>query len=88
MLRSTMPHQQQVQQPPDLLAMLKALNPCNGEAMSVVLICLMQSDLNAAYLAALRESRTFNCPDCIDAMAEAYGVTAAVNQLRVCCNND
>ncbi|DBB07868.1 TPA: hypothetical protein ACH3X3_009268 [Trebouxia sp. C0006] len=35
-----------------------------------------------AYLAALHESRTFNCPDCVDAMAEAYGVTSAVNQLR------
>ncbi len=48
----------------------------------------MQSDLDAAYLAALHESRTFNCPDCVDAMAEAYGVTSAVNQLRVCANND
>ena len=37
----------------------------------------------ADYLAALRESRTFNCPDCVDAMAEAFGVSAAVNQLRV-----
>ncbi|KAA6424453.1 MAG: hypothetical protein FRX49_05665 [Trebouxia sp. A1-2] len=35
-----------------------------------------------AYLAALYESRIFNCPDCVDAMAEAYGVTSAVNQLR------
>jgi len=48
----------------------------------------MQSDLDAAYLAALHESRTFNCPDCVDAMAEAYGVTSAVNQLRVCVKND
>ncbi len=48
----------------------------------------MQSDLDAAYLAALHESRTFNCPDCVDAMAEAYGVTSAVNQLRVCFSND
>ncbi len=48
----------------------------------------MQSDLDAAYLAALHESRTFNCPDCVDAMAEAYGVTAAVSQLRVCFEND
>lgn len=37
----------------------------------------------AGYLASLRESRTFNCPDCVDAMAEAFGITAAVNQLRV-----
>ena len=37
----------------------------------------------AGYLAALRESRTFNCPDCVDAMAEAFGVAAAVNHLRV-----
>ncbi|KAL3139727.1 hypothetical protein ABBQ38_004032 [Trebouxia sp. C0009 RCD-2024] len=46
-----------------------------------------QSDNNAGplesgYLASLRESRTFNCPDCVDAMAEAFGITAAVNQLR------
>lgn len=37
----------------------------------------------AGYLAALHESRTFNCPDCVDAMAEAFGVAAAVSQLRV-----
>lgn len=36
----------------------------------------------AGYLAALHESRTFSCPDCVDAMAEAYGVSAAVHQLR------
>jgi len=47
----------------------------------------MRFDLDAAYLAALHESRTFNCPDCVDAMAEAYGVTSAVNQLRVCFND-
>ena len=39
--------------------------------------------LDAGYLAALHESRTFSCPDCVDAMAEAYGVSAAVHQLRV-----
>ena len=37
----------------------------------------------AGYLAALRASRTFNCPDCVDAMAEAFGVAAAVSHLRV-----
>ena len=37
----------------------------------------------ADYLAALRASRTFNCPDCVDAMAEAFGASAAVNHLRV-----
>ncbi|DBB03932.1 TPA: hypothetical protein ACH3X1_013012 [Trebouxia sp. C0004] len=49
-----------------------------------LLFALQSNDASTAtaYLRALHESRTFNCPDCVDAMAEAYGVTSAVNQLR------
>lgn len=39
--------------------------------------------IRAGYFAALHESRIFNCPDCVDAMAEAFGVAAAVSHLRV-----
>ncbi len=37
----------------------------------------------AGYRAALQASRTFHSPDCVEAMAEAYGLLDGLDALRV-----